>query len=203
MVVATLDLLRGAGLAGAGINAIVEASGAPKGSVYHFFPAGKNQLVTVALKEAERAVGEGFRNVFSQSAPLSQKIRTLFSATATRIEASEFTKGCPVAAVTLDIDDESEELRTVCQGVFATWCEIIATGLDEIPAAQRREVAQLILAALEGALILARARATKDPLLETGALLANTLASAYARKGDGAGRPSRARERSDRRRSRP
>jgi len=202
MILATLDLLRGAGLAGAGINPIVEASGAPKGSVYHFFPAGKHQLVTAALKEAERAVGEGFRDIFGQSAPLSQKVRTLFSATGTRIEASEFTKGCPVAAVTLDIDEESEELRTVCRGVFVTWCEIIAAGLDEVPAAHRRGVAQLILAALEGALILARAEATKDPLLQTGALLANTLVSAFARKGDGTGRPGRAGERGDRRRSR-
>jgi TetR/AcrR family transcriptional repressor of lmrAB and yxaGH operons len=202
MILATLDLLRGSGLAGAGINPIVDASGAPKGSVYHFFPAGKHQLVTAALKEAERAVGEGFRAIFGQSAPLSQKVRTLFTATGTRIEATEFTKGCPVAAVTLDIDDESEELRTVCRGVFATWCEIIAAGLDEVPAAQRHEVAQLILAALEGALILARARVSKDPLLQTGALLANIVASAFARKGDGAGPPSRTRARSDRRGSR-
>lgn len=201
MILATLDLLRGSGLAGAGINPIVEASGAPKGSVYHFFPAGKAQLVTAALKEAERAVGEGFRNIFDQSAPLSQKVRTLFSVTATRIEASEFTRGCPVAAVTLDIDDESEELRTVCRGVFAKWYEIIAAGLDEVPAAQRGEVAQLILAALEGALILARAGATRDPLLQTGSLLAKTLASAVA-SNSGTGRPSRARKHSDRRRSR-
>jgi TetR/AcrR family transcriptional repressor of lmrAB and yxaGH operons len=202
MILATLDLLRGAGLAGAGINPIVEASGAPKGSVYHFFPAGKNQLVTAALKEAERTVGEGFRNIFGQSAPLSQKVRTLFSATATRIDASGFTKGCPIAAVTLDIDDESEELRTVCRGVFATWCEIIAAGLDEVPAAQRRDAAQLILAALEGALILARATATKDPLLQTGALLADTLALAAARASNRMGRPRRTRGRHERGRSR-
>jgi TetR/AcrR family transcriptional repressor of lmrAB and yxaGH operons len=202
MILATLDLLRGSGLAGAGINPIVEASGAPKGSLYHFFPAGKNQLVTAALKEAERAVGDGFRNVFGQSVPFSQKVRTLFSATATRIEASEFTKGCPVAAVTLDIDDESKELRTVCQGVFATWREIIAAGLDEVPAAQRREVAQLILAALEGALILARATATKDPLLQTGELLANTLSLTVAPKSDRMRRPRQARGRRERRRSR-
>src|SRR6267142_6712163 len=112
MILATLDLLRGAGLAGAGINPIVEASGAPKGSVYHFFPAGKHQLVTAALKEAERAVGEGFRDIFGQSAPLSQKVRTLFSATGTRIEASEFTKGCPVAAVILYLDGDPRDLHS-------------------------------------------------------------------------------------------
>ncbi len=202
MILATLDLLRGAGLAGAGINPIVEASGAPKGSVYHFFPAGKHQLVTAALKEAERALSEWYRKIFNQSAPLSQKVRTLFSETGAWVEANEFTKGCPVSAVTLDIDEESEELRTVCRGVFATFCEVIAAGLNEVPSAKRREVAQLILAALEGALILARAQATKDPLLQTGALLANTLASGFTRKGDESGRPSRAGERGDRRRSR-
>ena len=202
MILATLDLLRGSGLAGAGINPIVEASGAPKGSVYHFFPAGKHQLVTAALKEAERVVGEGFRSIFGQSAPLSQKVRTLFSVTATRIDARAFTRGCPVAAVTLDIDDESTELRAVCRDVFATWCEIIAAGLDEVPVAQRRDTAQLILAALEGALILARARATKDPLLQTGVLLANTLASAFSRKSIGTGHPSRPMQRRVRRRSR-
>lgn len=202
MVLATLDLLRGSGLAGAGLNPIVRASGAPKGSVYHFFPAGKNQLVTAALKEAERALGKWYRDIFNQSAPLSQKVRTLFSATATWTETGEFTKGCPVSAVTLDIDGESEELRTVCRDVFATFCETIASGLAEVPAAQRREVAQLILAALEGALILARARATKDPLLQTGALLANTLASAFPRRGDRSGRPRRGGARNDRRRAR-
>ncbi len=202
MILATLDLLRGSGLAGAGINPIVEASGAPKGSVYHFFPAGKNQLVTAALKEAERAVGEGFRSIFGQSAPLSQKVRALFSATATRIDASGFTKGCPVAAVTLDIGDESEELRAVCRDVFATWGEIIAAGLDEVPAAQRRDAAQLILAALEGALILARATATKDPLLQTGTLLASALAPAAARPSDRMSRRRRTRGRRGRGRAR-
>lgn len=198
MILAALDLLRGSGLAGAGINPIVEASGAPKGSVYHFFPAGKHQLVTAALKEAERVVGEGFRTIVGRSAPLSEKVRALFSATATRIDASGFAKGCPVAAVTLDIDDGSEELRAVCRGVFATWCEIIAAGLDEVPTAQRREAAQLVLAALEGALILARATATKDPLLQTGDLLARTLALAVARQGDRMGRSRRARGRRER-----
>jgi len=202
MILATLDLLRGSGLAGAGINPIVEASGAPKGSVYHFFPAGKTQLVTAALKEAERVVGEGFRNIFGQSAPLSQKVRALFSATATRIEATEFTKGCPVAAVTLDIDGEPEELRAVCRGVFATWCEIIGAGLDGVPAGQRRDAAQLILAALEGALILARATATKDPLLQTGALLASTFEPAIERKSDRIGHPRQPRARRERGRSR-
>jgi TetR/AcrR family transcriptional repressor of lmrAB and yxaGH operons len=179
LILGTLDLLRGSGLSGAGINSIVEASGAPKGSVYHFFPAGKHALVAAALREAEQVVGEGFRTIFSQAVPVSQKVRTLFHTTAGRIQASAFMKGCPVAAVTLDIDSASADLRTVCEAVFRTWRDIIASGLNEVPASERHDVAQLVLAALEGALILARAQAAPDPLEETGALLATTLARAF------------------------
>src|SRR5215469_5941831 len=174
MILATLDLLRASGLSGAGINNIVEAGGAPKGSVYHFFPAGKHALVTAALREAEQAVGGAFRTIFSQAVPVSQKVRMLFQATAERLEASGFLKGCPVAAVTLDLDESSADLRTVCEAVFRTWREIIAAGLDDVPD-NRHDSAQLILAALEGALVLARAQASRAPLEETGALLATML----------------------------
>jgi TetR/AcrR family transcriptional regulator, lmrAB and yxaGH operons repressor len=179
IIAATLDLLRAAGLAGAGINNIVAVSGAPKGSVYHFFPGGKHELVTAALRQAEGAVGEGFRTIFSGDAALPQKVLALFQATAERIEATGFTRGCPVAAVTLDIDDLSENLRAIGNAVFATWRQIIASGLSEIPADERDNVAQLILATLEGALILARAQASPNPLVETGRLLATTLDRAF------------------------
>jgi TetR/AcrR family transcriptional repressor of lmrAB and yxaGH operons len=175
IIAATLDLLRRAGLAGAGINNIVAVSGAPKGSVYHFFPGGKHELVAAALRQAEGVVGEGFRAIFSGDAALSQKVLALFQVTAERIEATGFTKGCPVAAVTLDIDDASEDLRPISDAVFATWRQIIASGLSDVPAAERNKVAQWILATLEGALILARAQTSADPLLETGELLALTL----------------------------
>jgi TetR/AcrR family transcriptional regulator, lmrAB and yxaGH operons repressor len=179
MILATLDLLRTAGLTGAALNDIVAASGAPKGSLYHFFPGGKDQLVTAALGEAERVVGDGFRAVFSRTGPLSQKVNELFGAAASRLAASGFTRGCPVGAVTLDLEGGSERLQAVCRDIFRAWCGIIESGLDGVPLTKRGRVAQLILATLEGGLILSRARADKAPLLETGALLAETLDLAY------------------------
>jgi TetR/AcrR family transcriptional regulator, lmrAB and yxaGH operons repressor len=202
MILATLDLLRASGLSGAGINNIVEASGAPKGSVYHFFPAGKHALVTAALREAEQTVGGAFRTILSQAAPVSQKVQTLFQATAGRLQASGFLKGCPVAAVTLDLDESSAELRTVCEDVFRTWREIIAAGLNEVAENARHDVAQLILAALEGALVLARAQASPAPLEQTGALLATTLAHTFGYPRGEKQRPKRVGGRRKPRRSR-
>jgi TetR/AcrR family transcriptional repressor of lmrAB and yxaGH operons len=179
MVLATLDLLRRSGLSGAGINQVVAASRAPKGSVYHYFPAGKQQLVTGALREAERTVGESFERVFRAKVPVGEKVRTLFTRAAAGIEASEFAKGCPVAAVTLDLDREPKALREVCDQVFDRWVDVIAEGLDDVPRGDRRAVAQLILATLEGGLILARAQGTKAPLVENGNMLATLLEARF------------------------
>lgn len=175
MVLAALDLLRHSGLSGAGINTVVDVSGAPKGSVYHYFPGGKHDLVATALERAERSVGDGLRSIFGQPTPLAQKVRSLFATTGNALEGKKFTRGCPVAAVTLDIDQESEKLRRVCGAIFDAWRDIVAAGLHKVPDAERRDVAQLILATLEGAMILSRAQATKAPLLRAGAWLADVL----------------------------
>ena len=175
MVLAALDLLREAGLGSAGINGVVGRSGAPKGSLYHHFPGGKTELITAALRTAEARVGDGLRRAFDRPAPLGDKVRALFRATGRAMEANKFAKGCPVAAVTLDLDEASEALRQVCGAIFDGWRDAIADGLEEVAAGDRRQVADLILATLEGAMILARARSKKDPLLGAGATLAGVL----------------------------
>lgn len=172
IVRATLDLLSQSGLSGVGINQVVAASAAPKGSIYHFFPGGKTELATAALKEAEQGEGQWFRGVFQQRESIARKVESLFSSAANLLEESDFMKGCPVAAVALDLDRDSEGLRAVCHAIFAAWQNIIAAGLDEVPEAERAQVAEFILATLEGALILSRAQATKDPLLRAGRILA-------------------------------
>jgi len=182
LVLTTLDLLRRGGLSGAGINQVVDASRAPKGSVYHYFPGGKQQLVIEALHEAKRTVGDGFAQTFRAKGAAADKVRALFSTTAAALAANGFTKGCPVAAVTLDLDRESEPLRRVCERIFDAWVETIAAGLDDVPATERPAVAQLILAALEGGLVLARARAAAAPLVDSGNVLAAMLAARFARR---------------------
>jgi TetR/AcrR family transcriptional repressor of lmrAB and yxaGH operons len=182
LVLATLDLLRHGGLSGAGINQVVDASGAPKGSVYHYFPGGKQELVIEALGEAERVVGDSFGNIFGDERRAGEKVRALFAKAAAALEANSFAKGCPVAAVTLDLDQESAALRAMCHRVFDRWVDVIAHGLDDVPRGERRSIAQLIFATLEGALVLARAGGSKTPLLESGASLATVLEARFPRR---------------------
>jgi len=181
MVLAALDLLRGSGLSGAGINQVVESGRAPIGSLYHYFPRGKHALVEAALAEAERTVGRNFQAIFSGPLSIGEKVRMLFRATGSHLASARFAKGCPVGAVTLDLDHKSEALRSVCRRVFDTWAGIIAAGLDEVPAIKRRSVAEWILATLEGALILARAEGDLMSFRRNGAWLSEVLALKFPR----------------------
>lgn len=181
LVLATLDLLRRSGLSGAGINQVVDVSQAPKGSLYHYFPGGKEQLVTEALGEGGRAIGNNFGAIFGEATSIGHKVRTLFAKTAEAIDTNKYLKGCPVAAVALDLDQESESLRRVCRDIFDRWANVIADGLEEVPKGERLAVAHLVLATLEGALILSRAHGAKEPLLQSGSTLANVLEARYRR----------------------
>jgi TetR/AcrR family transcriptional repressor of lmrAB and yxaGH operons len=181
IVLATLDLLRRSGLSGAGINQVIDVSQAPKGSLYHYFPGGKEQLVTEALGEAARTIGDNFGAIFGGAATIGDKVRALFAKTAAGLEANEYLKGCPVAAVTLDLDRNSESLRKICKSVFDRWVDAIATGLKEVPERERIAVAHLVLATLEGGLILSRAHQAKEPLLHVGKTLAEVLERRHGR----------------------
>jgi TetR/AcrR family transcriptional repressor of lmrAB and yxaGH operons len=181
MVAAALDLLRAGGLSGAGINSVIVASGAPKGSLYHYFPRGKSELVTTALRSAEEDLVAGWRTAFAGDAAVGAKVRTFFTAKAANMQAQRFTRGCPVAAVTVDLDRDAGEIARVCAGIFDACRDAIAGGLHEVPEAERRAVADTILAALEGAMVLARAHASPRPLRDVGDALATALGARSAR----------------------
>lgn len=175
MVLATLDLLRASGLSGAGLNAVIAASGAPKGSLYHYFPEGKKQLVAAALDQYAKRVSEGLRTAMAAPIPLARRVRMLFDRTADNLETERFEKSCAVASVTLDLEGDDDALRPLCEAIFSAWHRAIADGLGDLPAKRRAAVATLILGSLEGAMVLARAHASPQPLRDTGHALSALL----------------------------
>lgn len=172
MLEATIALMRGSGLSGAGINEIVRESGAPKGSVYHFFPNGKLQIATEALAiYSVRIMGLIDGALASRRRP-ADKVKALFDMFARRVEEADFRKSCAVGAVSLDLDDDLEELRRVLAATLEEWAALIARHFDFGDARRTRSFAGLILTAIEGAHIRCRAERSSRPFKEAGAWLA-------------------------------
>jgi AcrR family transcriptional regulator len=176
MLEATETLLRERGLAGAGIQQVVALSGAPIGSVYHFFPGGKTQLVAEALQihgDKARAVIE--RILEDRTRPLPERFRTLFRTAASGFDRAGANRSCAVGTVALDLDARQDALRTLCRDALDGWIASIARELPWADEAARRSFAEMVVASLEGAFILSRARQSGAPFITVGDWLARML----------------------------
>lgn len=168
MVFSAAQLIRAQGVSGTGLREVVAHAEAPRGSLQHYFPGGKEQLVDEALAWTARYVA---KRVHRYAAALTEKTPgNLFAAMVAqwRDEFAEagFGAGCPLVAATADTAAASERLRTAVSRAFTGWQEPVAGELRAmgVPAARSESLALLMISALEGAIVLARAHLDVAPL---------------------------------------
>ena len=172
-VEATQELLRRRGYAASGLGEIVARSGAPKGSLYFHFPGGKQELAVAAMERSAAQLRDAMAAVLDSSDDVDEAIGRLIDALAAGLEQSDFADGCPIATVALETAGESPQMRAAAQAAFDSWLEVLELRLtrDGLDPAEAQQRAVLVLAAIEGALILARARRDVAPLLAVSAQL--------------------------------
>ena len=172
---ATETLLREAGMAGTGIKDVVKRSGAPIGSLYHYFPGGKTQLVTEALAIHAGRSDALLSRFFNGKASAATAVRRLFDSAAEGFDRAGADKGCAIGAVSLDLQEGDSEARRICEATFAGWVDLIAPHLPFPDKSVRASFAVTIVAGLEGAFVLARAARSGAPFREVGKSLATAL----------------------------
>jgi AcrR family transcriptional regulator len=173
---ATILLLRRQGYTATGIKQIVSEGSAPLGSVYHYFPGGKEQIGMEALARS----GERIRATIARAgdAPdLAAAINDYFVVNAERLRDSDYERGCPIATVALETASDIEPIRRVCEDVFAGWQTTLAEVFVDagIPAADAGPLATFVLSSYEGALTMSRALRDIGPMLTSGAAVASVL----------------------------
>ena len=163
---ATLLLLRTQGLTATGLSRIVKDSKAPRGSIYHHFPGGKEELVVEALRTAGAAVAAKIGAALAGHPYAAVALRHYAQDYAEDIRQSGYERGCPVGNAAMDAAATSSTIRTVCDEIFAGWEARIAERLRHEGVARHEAdaLAELVLSALEGAVILCRARRSTTPL---------------------------------------
>lgn len=172
MIEAAIELMRSYGLSGAGINDVVQHSGAPRGSLYHYFPDGKLQMAREALLVHGERVQAFLAQALSSKRAPAQKVLALFEAFAHRTEEAEFRKSCPFGCVALDLDADTDAMRPAVALAFSQWQALIATHFEPLGPRAAAEFAGLLLTAIEGAYVRARAEHSGEPFREAGRWLA-------------------------------
>jgi len=164
------DLFRRHGYYGTGLNQILADSGAPRGSLYFHFPQGKEQLGVEAMEAAGDAYARRVEGILDASESVGAAIEAVLAAFAAEMGESNFERGCRVAPVVLDAVPESEPLRRACEDALEGWLAPVERSLVDAgwPREAARDKALHLLAAIEGALILARVHRDTEPLRAIG-----------------------------------
>lgn len=161
LIESTIHLMRRCGVAGTGVAAILERSGVSRRSIYLAFPKGKAEMVAVATARAGAAIGAVIAALDGTADPLA----TFVTQWKAMLEAGDFAAGCPIVAAALGRSD-SPEAADVAAGVFADWRDLLSETLRDngIPESVRAGLATTAIAAIEGAVVMALAQRTTEPL---------------------------------------
>ena len=164
LVDAMAQSLRSAGYHNTGLNQLVADSGAPKGSMYHYFPGGKVELAVAAVDHAAAQVSARIGEILQAGLPPRPALEAVIEFFATEMEASAFTKGCPVATIALEEAATSPPIQAACARAYEGWQSGLATYLDAQGVADPQTAAETFLMLLEGGLLLTRAQLSAAPL---------------------------------------
>ena len=184
MIETTARLLQHRGYHGTSLSDILEASGAPRGSLYFHFPGGKDQLAIEATRAAVEESTRELKQMLAEAKTPAAGVRAYVDAAAELMRTSDYTFGCPVAPVILDASGGVSELADLCRGAFEEWIGMIAAALIAAGVPKQRAAALALLAvtAIEGALLAARAYRDVKPLMTVGAELESVLSAALPRR---------------------
>jgi AcrR family transcriptional regulator len=170
LVATTAELFQRQGFNGTSMKQITDGADATTGSLYHFFPGGKDELAAEVISTAGAGYLELFRLVTVAAKSSAEAIAMLFDGAATTLEQSDFVDACPIFTVALEVASVDEPLRVVCQSVFATWtATAIAMFRDSgMSPKAADELATTVVAALGGAFTLARTARNANLMRATG-----------------------------------
>ena len=161
MVASAVALLARRGLQATSFSEVLEHSGAPRGSLYHHFPEGKDQMISAAL---DAAGGRAIELLDQKAgAPAEEIVAWFLHIWHEVLVRSKFEAGCAVLAVAVAAD--SPELLDHTASVFRTWRRRLAELLEQggLESRDAARFAATLVASSEGAVVLARAEQSLEP----------------------------------------
>lgn len=160
-------LMRERGVEGTSFSDVLAHSGAPRGSIYHHFPGGKAQLIEEATRYGGEFVAVRLTAALEKSDPLAT-LDALAEFWRGVVHQTDFAAGCPIAAATMG-GEQAPGARDLAGEVFRNWTELYGELLKRagLSADRARSLSTLVIASIEGAVLLTCAQRSTEPLDRT------------------------------------
>ncbi|HEV7975265.1 TetR/AcrR family transcriptional regulator [Amycolatopsis sp.] len=171
------ELFHTQGYHATGLNQLTSVGSAPKGSLYFHFPGGKEQLAAEAIAVSSAQLCEVLKKLVVQAPDAATGIESVVNALAQSLLDSDFQRGCPLATVALDVASESELIRQSCVDGYGSWHDALADYLIQqgLSAERAADLTTVVLASIEGGLLLAKTKRDIAPLRAIAVHLRGTI----------------------------
>jgi AcrR family transcriptional regulator len=182
IIVATNELFRRHGYNGTSLSQISDAADATVGSIYHFFPGGKEALAAAVVETTGEVYRELFESIAAEADGPAAAYVDFFAGAATVLEESDYIDPCPIGTIAREVANTSEPLRHAAERAFDSWisaarAHLVAAGIADDLAA---ELATVFVATVEGTFVLSRTQRTTVPLAAAGRHLASLVERALS-----------------------
>lgn len=167
ILVTAAKLFQKQGYHATGLNQIVAESGAPKGSLYYYFPNGKEELAVAAIGLIRDEIEGRIRQFLARVDDPAAAIQAMIRAMAQEFERPEYIIHCTVSLLTLEVSLLSDPLRLACMACAEAWEGAIAEKLEQggFDREQARKLGAMLQSMIDGAMISTLGKRSKEPLL--------------------------------------
>ncbi|MEU0059472.1 TetR/AcrR family transcriptional regulator [Streptomyces sp. NPDC006334] len=179
-------LFRRHGYSATGLKRVATEADAPFGSIYHFFPGGKQQLAEDMIRTSGPEYGRMVLALLDSVPDAAESLVHAFEAAASELAAADYADACPIGTVALEVASSNEVLRAATADVFEEWIDDAAQwfGRWVVDPAMARSLALSMIMMLEGAFMLSRAARDPEPLRVAGRSMAELLRTTVAQQGE-------------------
>ncbi|AKL71189.1 MULTISPECIES: TetR/AcrR family transcriptional regulator [Streptomyces] len=179
-------LFRRHGYSATGLKRIAMEADAPFGSIYHFFPGGKQQLAEDMIRTSGTEYGRMVLALLDSVPDPMESLVRAFEAAADDLAAADYADACPIGTVALEVANSNEVLRIATAEVFEEWVGTATQWFGRWVTEPRtaQSLAYSMIMMLEGAFMLSRAARDPEPLRVAGRSMATLLRTAITPAGE-------------------
>lgn len=165
MLTAALELLGERGYNNITMVEVTDRAGTPRGSMYHLFPGGKEELVIAALAKARAGTLRGVARISERTGSAAAFLDAVITFHAGLLTKANYGVGCPIMGIIVNVPPEATALWTNATDALTEWVDAIANGLRAkgIEHSDAIRAASVLVSLIEGAIVLSRASRNSAP----------------------------------------
>ncbi len=186
IIEAAWKLLEERGFHATSINEIVAHSNAPKGSIYYYFPGGKDQIAAEAIAAAGDKTAERILENLKDTVKISEGISDFVRRVADQMEKSGYAAGSPLSVVAVETSTIEGPVNAACKAAYEKMIRVFTDVLvaHAFNVEEAALWAEQIVITLEGGILLGRTFHSREPLVRAGKYLARALSKSINQKNE-------------------